>query len=269
MAIDISHWRRVHWEEVPEEIKVVFIKATEGDYMVDPSLESHIEGALGVGKIVGLYHFYRTKIGGRVVNPGGQAAFFLKHTKKYWGRVKLRANDFENPFYFSNGTPYNPRLGTEINDLKKFHVKISNSAWEAFDLIYTNRGSWGHFKMENGKNNWQGPKWMVEENLIDGLWVAHWGVDKPGRLPRPFKDYWMHQYTSSHFMPGIYNDKGQPVGVDANIIPKPLEDIIEELGVKIEEPEISNPFEDAYNRGWNERTEDMISHLNTTKKAVR
>lgn len=266
LAIDISHWRVVQWGELPDEVKVVIIKATEGDYLVDPSLKSHVEGALGAGKIVGLYHFYRTKVGGRIVKPKDQVAHFLKHTQNYWDRVKLRVNDFENPFYFSDGTPYNPRLGTEIDDLHEFHKQISDSPWEAFDLMYSNRGSWGHFKMENPKNGWQGPKWIVEEDLIDGLWVAHWGVDKPGRLPRPFKDYWMHQYTSSHFMPGIYNDKGQPVGVDANIIPISYEEIIEELDVKLEKAETPNHFDEAYNRGWNERTQDLIVHLNMTKK---
>ena len=31
LAIDISHWWRVKWEEVPASVKVVIIKATEGD----------------------------------------------------------------------------------------------------------------------------------------------------------------------------------------------------------------------------------------------
>ena len=78
----------------------------------------------------------------------------------------------------------------------------------------------------------------------------------------------MHQYTSSHFMPGIYNEKGQPVGVDANMIPLAYEDIVAQLGVNIEEPEVPNPFEDTFNRGWNERGEEMIKYLKETGKGA-
>ena len=86
LAIDISHWRTVDWGQIPEEVKLVMIKATEGDYYRDDMLEAHVEGALGAGKIVGLYHFYRTAISGRKVKPAAQAEFFLEHTRQYWGR---------------------------------------------------------------------------------------------------------------------------------------------------------------------------------------
>ena len=31
-AIDISHWRKVRWEEVPDEVNVVFIKELPGSF---------------------------------------------------------------------------------------------------------------------------------------------------------------------------------------------------------------------------------------------
>jgi GH25 family lysozyme M1 (1,4-beta-N-acetylmuramidase) len=46
LAIDISHWRQVNWNEIPGDVKVVMIKATEGDYYIDDMMEQHVEGAL-------------------------------------------------------------------------------------------------------------------------------------------------------------------------------------------------------------------------------
>ena len=95
LGIDISHWRRVNWAKIPEQVKVVMVKATEGDFYVDDQLEAHVEGALESGRIVGVYHFYRTAQNGRRVDPAAQAEFFLEHTRPYWAEVRLRACDWE------------------------------------------------------------------------------------------------------------------------------------------------------------------------------
>ena len=69
--------------------------------------------------------------------------------------------------------------------------------------------------------------------LIDGLWLAAWGVNAPGRLPRPFTQYWMHQFTANYQMPGIFNPDGKICGVDANWIPFSEAEIKTCLGLEV------------------------------------
>jgi hypothetical protein len=269
LGIDISHWRRVDWRALPEKVKVVMIKATEGDYFVDDQFQSHVENALQAGKIVGLYHFYRTSRNGGKVDPAAQAEFFLHHTRQYWGDIRLRANDWERSHRLANGRWYNPVLGSELEDFYEFHQRLHRSDWAAFTLVYTNLATWQAWKMENWKNGWQGPAWIKNEPLIDGLWVAAWGVAEPSRLPRPFDEYWMHQFSANYLIPGITTAKGKPSGVDANWIPHSLEEIKGQLGFPGTNPEI--PEDDTeevlriYRRGWQERTDSLIEYLQQSR----
>jgi hypothetical protein len=272
LAIDISHWRNVKWDKIPDEVKVVMIKATEGDYYLDDIMPQHVEGALEAGKIVGLYHFYRTAMNGRKIKPRDQAEYFLHHTQQYWGDVKLRANDWERSHKLKSGEWYNPALGSEINDFFNFHQKLHQSGWQAFTLMYTNLATWQEWKMESWKNAWQGPQWTITNGFIDGLWIAAWGVDKPGRLPRPFQNYWMHQFTANYQMPGIYASNGKPSGVDANWIPKSIEEIRADL--RLEKPDKPIPSDDfdlneilaIYRRGWQARTDSLIEYLQANRE---
>ena len=113
-AVDISHWWHVDWTLVPEFVQMVLIRATEGDYLVDGCFQQHVEDALKAGKMVGLYHFYRTQIGGRGVPAEAQAEFFLYHTHPYWDDGSLRANIFWRGDYLSTaGEYYNLPVGSE------------------------------------------------------------------------------------------------------------------------------------------------------------
>ncbi|MEN8242172.1 MAG: GH25 family lysozyme [Chloroflexota bacterium] len=271
LAIDISHWRTVDWAQIPEEVRLVMIKATEGDYYRDSKLAEHVEGALGAGKIVGLYHFYRTAIHGRKVKPGDQAEFFCEHTRQYWGDVHLRANDWERSHRLADGSWYNPCLGSELEDLYNFHARLDDSDWEAFTLVYTNLATWQEWKMENWRNGWQGPAWIRDGTMIDGLWVAAWGVEAPSRLPRPFSEYWMHQFTASYPMPGVFTTGGRPCGVDANWIPSSEAEIRACLGLDLPEPVSEcDPGEmaAAYRRGWQARTDSLLRHLQDTREGA-
>jgi hypothetical protein len=269
LGIDISHWRRVDWMALPEKVKVVMIKATEGDYYVDDRFQDHVENALQTGKIVGLYHFYRTSRHGRKVDPAAQAEFFLHHTHQYWGDIHLRANDWERSHRQANGKWYNPALGTELEDFYQFHSRLYKSDWKAFSLVYTNLATWQAWKMENWKNGWQGPAWIKDQSLLNGLWVAAWGVAEPNRLPRPFTGYWMHQFSANYLMPGITTTDGKPSGVDANWIPYSLEEIEAQLGIAGTAAETEGAETEQilriYRRGWQERTDTLIEYLQQSR----
>ncbi len=283
IAIDISHWWRVNWAEVPDYVRVVMVKATEGEDFVDPMLASHVEGALAAGKTVGLYHFYRTQNAGRKAPPTAQAEFFLAQTRPYWGECKLRANDFEQGEYnASTSRHYNVANGSEINDLYVFHQALKGSDWAAFDLLYTDWGTWGDFRMMNAANLWQGPGWIKSEGLVDGLWLAWWPTARPKeigalenfriadyqpRLPRPFTRYWMWQVAADYRMPGITNTRGVPRGTDLNLIPQPYAEVARTLGeMPNESGEEEEALDSAYRRGWAARTEALLAYLQETRE---
>lgn len=258
--IDVAHWWKVDYDLLPDYVKVVAIKATEGDYYEDDTWRAHLEGTLRTGRIPILYHFYRTKIGGRLVKPITQAEYFLDKTKDVHHLVNARANDFERgEYYESLKGYYNPVVPGINSDLLKFHQTLHDSGWKAFDLLYTGLSTWQEMGLENAGNLWQGPSWVVDAGLIDGLWLAWWPIARPKneamlaqfdvskfspRLPRPFKEYWTWQVAADYSMPGVYvSDGSKPRSVDFNIIPHPYEEVAQMLGA-YEQPPVEPPVEE-------------------------
>lgn len=61
-GIDVSHYQgRINWQQVAKSGKVsyVYIKATEGEKLVDDTYRQNLSGARRAGIYVGAYHFYR------------------------------------------------------------------------------------------------------------------------------------------------------------------------------------------------------------------
>ena len=284
--IDISHWWAVSWPQIPEFVQLVMIKATEGDYLTDPCFEQHVEEALGAGKTVGVYHFYRTQIGGRKVPAKAQAEYFLQQTQPYWDDLNLRANDFERAYYLqAAGHYYNPRLGSECEDLFTFHQTVHQSDWAAFDLLYTNVTTWQEMKIENAANLWRGPGWIKEQPIIDGLWLAWWPYRRPRsvpdlekfaassfspRLPRPFSEYWAWQLADDFVLPGLTNAEGMMTKpADLSYIPYPPEIVAQMLSAYWQEEEVVvdvHKMAAAYRAGWRDRSDDLIAHLQQTRE---
>lgn len=220
--IDISHWRKVNWQELDPRIDGVIIKATESDDWTDPSFESHIEGALGEGLLVGVYHFYRTIINKRKVKPKTQAAHFLNVIKPYKFDIQIISLDWERSHLFSNGEWYNKPTGTANNDFYNFFegLEIDDYYEKIIKLAYCNLATWQHWRMENWQNVWQGPAWLKDRPDIQ-LWIAYWTEEagRTGRLPRPFKEYFMHQYSATRqYVNGVYSSQGKPCPVDMNSV---------------------------------------------------
>lgn len=229
-AIDISHWWQVDWEQVPPEVRVVLVKASEGDAHTDPQFERHVEGALNSGRFAAPYHFYRTQQGSRKVPPVAQAEHFMRVTRPYWAHFKMRANDFEKG---PGGDVYNPTLGSETNDLYEYQRALFNSEWKVnADLLYTSWGEWGDFKMMNWRNAWQGPQWLQEDPFGMRLWLAAWqeNLPLPRYWPRPFKQVFIWQFSAGYCMPGISTTDGRPRPVDANWILRPPAEVEVLLG---------------------------------------
>lgn len=59
LGVDVSRWQqKVDWALLRSKgVEFAFIKATQGDYRVDPMLEKHLKGANDASMITGLYHW--------------------------------------------------------------------------------------------------------------------------------------------------------------------------------------------------------------------
>jgi GH25 family lysozyme M1 (1,4-beta-N-acetylmuramidase) len=78
LGIDVSRWQStVNWETIKAAgVEFAFIKATQGNYLVDAKMKTHVDGAQKAGLIVGLYHWCDP-----LVKADVQAKFFLDNTK--------------------------------------------------------------------------------------------------------------------------------------------------------------------------------------------
>lgn len=65
-GIDVSHYQgNINWRQVARsgEVSYVYIKATEGEKLVDNTYRQNLWGARKAGLRVGVYHFYRPTVG--------------------------------------------------------------------------------------------------------------------------------------------------------------------------------------------------------------
>lgn len=78
LGIDVSRWQqKVDWTLLRDKgVKFAFIKATQGNYLVDPMLKTHLSNAKKNGMIVGVYHWCDP-----MVPNEAQAKFFLETVK--------------------------------------------------------------------------------------------------------------------------------------------------------------------------------------------
>lgn len=79
-GIDVSHHNgQINWQQVAASnaASFVFIKATEGQTYVDPTLGNNASGAGSAGLRVGYYHFATLNSTSVVSDARAEAAFFL------------------------------------------------------------------------------------------------------------------------------------------------------------------------------------------------
>ena len=79
-GIDISNWQNgINLAAVPFDF--VICKATEGTRYVSPDCDRQIQQAIGLGKLVGVYHYVN---GG---NAEAEAEYFYERCKGYVGKA--------------------------------------------------------------------------------------------------------------------------------------------------------------------------------------
>lgn len=129
----------------------VIIKASEGWNFVDPGLARHAKRAISDGVLYGFYHYARPDLGNA---PEIEADSFISFVKPYLGKCLL-ALDWEQL-----SLNYSPKWA--LRWLNRVFAKTGVKP-----VLYI-QGS------EAIKSKY---KIISDEDF--GLWVAHWGVDKP------------------------------------------------------------------------------------------
>lgn len=171
-GIDVSnHNGRIDWNKLKNsDVKVVYIKASEGTTYQDPYLNQHYQGAKSIGLPTGFYHYLKGTSA-----PESQA-------QNFWNLIKDKENNLmpcldieENGF---NVMDYTLRFISKFKDLSNLPI-----------VIYT------------------GP-YFANDNLDNRLasypcWIAHYGVSSPMATNIWSTNYVGHQYTEKGKVSGI------------------------------------------------------------------
>ncbi len=186
-GIDVSRYQTsVDWNTVAGAgIKFVFIKATQGKTLVDPSFTSHWTGAGSAGILRGAYHFFRPD-----VSPQDQADTFLAVL----------------------GGAGNPELAPVLDlELRKLD---GTDAWDAVPQAQrTALAVQWLTAVEQGLGRkpivYLSPSFAAEklggaaELAPYPLWIAHYTTRPAPRVPPAWQDWTFWQYTENGTIAGI------------------------------------------------------------------
>jgi lysozyme len=194
-GIDISHYQGdIQWDKVAKyryaeiPIQFVFIKATEGNSLVDESYYRNMSAARKYGFLIGAYHYYQPN-----VDPIQQADFFI-HT------VKLKKGDLPPVLDVEK----NGHLQHDIfqRDVKEWLKKVEK-VYGVKPILYTSY----KFKLD-----------YLDDDFFNAYpyWIAHYYVQSLA-----YKGSWnFWQYTDVGYIPGIKGD------VDLNVFNGPMEEMV-------------------------------------------
>jgi lysozyme len=190
-GIDISHWETVtDWPAVKKAgIRFVYLKATQGDRMVDRCFHKYRLACQTVGLTWGAYHFYDYRL-----PAGSQAAHFIETI----GRTRLERKgmlppvvDLEPFTIWQDGERKVAELPARLPLLKSLeNLLAKEKSTYGQVLLYTNPAMLKRLAPL--------PAWLAETPL----WIAHYTF---ACLPRiaPYKNWLFWQYSDAGEIPGI------------------------------------------------------------------
>ncbi|MCI8481872.1 MAG: LysM peptidoglycan-binding domain-containing protein [Clostridia bacterium] len=181
-GIDVSAYQgRIDYRLVKESgIDIVYIKASEGEHLIDPEFRNNYEGAKANGINVGFYHFVRARNEEQAIK---EAEFFAKVISGTQPNCKL-AMDFE---VFGNLS-----IG-EINNISKVFLERTQELTQKEMVIYSNTYD---------------ARTIFSHELASKypLWVAQYGVSTPGNNGK-WENWIGFQYW----------DRGEIAGINGNV----------------------------------------------------
>ncbi len=176
-GIDVSDWQGyINYSAVKASgIDVVYIKASQGDNIVDSYFKINYNNAKENGLKVGFYHYLTARTQSEAIR---QAEFFSSVISNTSPDCKL-AMDFES---FGNLNIY------EINDISRAFLERVREITGREVIIYSDAYNARSVFSEELANEYP-------------LWIAEYGVEVPSRTNW---EYWEgFQYTSTGNVPGI------------------------------------------------------------------
>lgn len=182
-GIDVSEWQGdINYSQVADDdIKIVYIKASEGNNYVDPYFKDNYTNAKANGLKVGFYHFLTAQNTSDAIS---EANFFVSVIKDLSSDCRL-AMDFE---------VFDGLSKTEINDISKVFLEEVKRLTNKDVVIYSNA--------YNAANTFS--KELASEYPI---WVANYFVSEPEN--GNWNTWIGFQYSNQRLISGIngYVDK--------------------------------------------------------------
>lgn len=169
---DVSHWNTI----VPMDADFIIAKASEGAIFKDKTFNQHLTSATGQYMLVGAYHFAKTN-----TDVMKNVDNFIECISKRGelGHTMILALDIEGE-------------DAKRKDAWKWCKQWLDEVYKRTGIkpvVYTNAA--------NVKNL----KEIADADY--GLWVAHWGVDKP--TIKPYKFWALWQYSAKGIDKDYFN----------------------------------------------------------------
>jgi lysozyme len=187
-GIDISHWQgQIDWGKVrAADVRVAYIKASEGKDYVDPTYARNRTDSAAAGVVTGAYDFARP--GSR--NPGDVVADAKAEAEHFLATANIKPGDLAPVLDLEDAGSLNP------DQLSQWATTWSDTVQAATGvkpLLYT---SPSFFEDKIGNKDAVADKFR--------LWLAHWNTDTP-RVPSQWQA-WQGWQTGIGKVDGIAGD---------------------------------------------------------------
>ena len=236
LGIDVCHWdTKINWGTLKSSgVEFVFIKATQGNYLVDPMLNQYCSDANKAGLIVGLYHWCDP-----IISASRQADYFLKaisgltynmvslDVEQYWADWAEWSKHNITKVFSSN----------QISENGRQVVAAVKTAIKTPAMIYTS--SWFINEYAPTAVNWlkDNPLWLAEYPYKTGRLSATWESFKTDNKPKisaPSLPKGITQWTFWQFTGDKFVLPGATSALDVNYYNGNLDDLKKMLGIKTE-----------------------------------
>lgn len=192
-GIDVSKWQKqIDWSMALDQgISFAFIRASEGDKLVDAQLERNMRQTAALGIPHGIYHYFRPNLDWR-----GQANLFASLIQNWQFELEAVA-DVE-----TSGSLPKTQLESQVS---RFVQQVEAETGRTL-LIYT---SPGFFNRYMPATDWA---WQRK------LWVAHWTTARGPTIPSEWSNHgrtWTFwQYSARNQLGGGYGVATKSIDLD-------------------------------------------------------
>lgn len=239
LGIDVSRWDlNIKWDILKTSgIEFAFCKATQGNYLTDPTLKGNMDGAAKAGMVVGAYHWCDP-----TVSASRQADYFLDaisevkyhflavDMEQYWADWnEWRKKDINN---ILSGKQISENARVIVNEIKKrspVPIIVYTSPWfvdeyarPSVDWLKDTPLWLAHYPFKSGrvKTTWEDMKVKYKPTVLTP------------RLPSGIKTWNFWQFTGDKFvLPGCDS------AIDINYFNGELNDLRKMVGIKVEDSE--------------------------------